>query len=498
MLMVKPPTCFGNWNFKNTTMPLKLILIMLSSAFLVTVSCKKTDTNCSNCDPGTNGPISRAGNDQFLSLPVNFALLDGSSSTSAGQAIKEFNWKKINGPGSYTIENPNSAKTYVRDLEAGIYYFQLAVTDMAGSTGKDTVMVMINPTANANSCSTRSNKYAKLVPFGNLSIARFNVIGASAGSKMVFAGGWTPGAHSSRVDIYDTISKSWSTAELTMAERDGMAVATIGNKILFAGGGNNDWIDVTSRVDIYDATTNSWSIAELSQARNYPAAVTLQNKVYIAGGGYWGPLTQGSSTNYHIGSTTIDIYNNETNTWTTSKLSEGRFELSATAIDNKIYFAGGLNNIFTASSKIDIYDAATGNWSYSNMNEPRAGHLGVFVGDKILWAGGASTSYGSGYNLADNVEIRNTLTGATANECFLPKAQFQSVKINNQIIFFTGISIDQASQFDVYDISSEQWTTVVLPFNLKGSAIVAANNNIYIAGGSLDLVYTNQVWKLEF
>jgi hypothetical protein len=474
----------------------KLFWTVLSLGLLMTLSCKKMETTCTNCS--NNIPIARAGADQFISLPTNSVLLDGSNSKPAGVPIKEFNWEKIDGPTSCTIENPTGAKTFVRNLEAGVYHFQLAVTDMAGSTDRDTVMITINPNYSPYNCPNRSIKYARLVPFGNLSIARFNVVGASAGSKILFAAGWIPGAHSSRVDIYDTISRSWTTAELTMAERDGMAVATVGNKILFAGGGNNDWIDVTSRVDIYDATTNSWSTAELSQARNYPAAVTLNNKVYIAGGGYWGPLSQGSSTNYHIGSTAIDIYDNATNTWTTSKLSEGRFELSATAIDNKIYFAGGLHSIYSVSSKIDIYDAANGSWSYSSMKDARAGHWGVAVGDKILWAGGANTPYASGYNLADNVEIRHILNGTTTSECFLPKAQFQSAKINNQIIFFTGISKDQVSQFDVYDISSEKWSTVVLPINLKGSAIVAVNNNIYLAGGSLDFTYTNQVWKLEF
>ena len=73
-----------------------------------------------------------------------------------------------------------------------------------------------------------------------------------------------------------------------------MAVATVGDKVLFAGGSNYDWVDVTSRVDIYNATTNTWSTAELSVARHDLAAVTLGNKVFFAGGAIWRNIRQGS------------------------------------------------------------------------------------------------------------------------------------------------------------------------------------------------------------
>lgn len=460
-------------------------------------SCKKENL-CNNCSSGNILLIAMAGHDQVISLPTNSVILDGSGSISEGNEIKKIHWEMIEGPTSYAIENPASAKTVVTKLIKGVYHFQLEVTNMAELKDKDTVIVTVTGTVSSTICANRPITEATLIPFANLSEARFGLVGASAGTKLVFASGWTPGAHSSRVDIYDTINKSWSTAELTVAERDGMAVVTVGNKILFAGGGNNDWIDVTSRVDIYDAVSNSWSIAELSQPRNYPAAITLGNKVYIAGGGYWGPLTPGSSTNYHIGSVVVDVYDNATDSWTTSKLSEGRFELSATVVNNKIYFAGGLQSIYTASSQIDVYDASTGNWSYTKMQTPRTGHAGVNVEDKIMWAGGATSPYMSGYKLAENAEIRDLKTGTSTMECFIPKSLVRTIRINDQILFYAGVATDAKNHFDLYDISDQQWKTVVLPIDLEGAAIVSVNNNIYVAGGSIDGVYTNKVWKMEF
>ena len=42
--------------------------------------------------------------------------------------------------------------------------------------------------------------------------------------------------------------------------------------------------DHTSRVDIYDASSNTWSIAELSEPRINPAAAAAGSKIFFAGG----------------------------------------------------------------------------------------------------------------------------------------------------------------------------------------------------------------------
>jgi hypothetical protein len=320
-----------------------------------------------------------------------------------------------------------------------------------------------------------------LVPVGLLSIGRDMLKCGAAGSKILFAGGWTSGGHSSRVDIFDTTTKTWSIAELTDPYRDGMAVATVGDKVLFAGGGDYDWIDVTSRVDIYNATTNSWSTAELSVARNDLAAVTLGKKVFFAGGATWGNIRQGSNV--------IDIYDNDTNTWTTAHLSEGRYELTATAVGNKIYFAGGINNMYSISRKIDVFDSETNSWSVSQLYEPKTGHAAIAVDKKIFWAGGATASYQRGYPASSLVEIKDVVAGVSTLDCITPKARFDVVRKNNTLVFFIGHN--QNTQIDIFDTTSNTWSIGTLPFSMKASAIICVNNTIYVAGGY-------SVWKLEF
>lgn len=347
----------------------------------------------------------------------------------------------------------------------------------------------------ADTCSNRPVITAQLVPFGLLSEGRIAMQSGAAGSKILFAGGIKQGRYSSRVDIYDTITKNWSTAELTIPERQGMAVATVGTRILFAGGEDADWGDLTSRVDIYDAVNNAWSTAELSQPRSYLAAATIGDKVFFAGGGFWGQT-------YFTGSAVVDIYNNSTKTWSTAQLSEGRYELSATSVGNKIYFAGGLHSIFNASDKIDVFDMDANTWSVSQLQQPRAGHAGFSFNNQIFWVGGASTSYWYGYNLIGHSEIRDLTTGNTSFLCVTPKSKFNIAFKGSKAVFFTGSMNGSGRSFEIYDTATGQWSTGVLPFSINDATVISVNNTIYVAGGrdrdQPSGPYYDQVWKLEF
>lgn len=75
-------------------------------------------------------PVANAGDPQTISLPDNIITLDGSgSSSSEGNAIVSYQWSKIAGPLDGTIADESAMTTEVRELKAGVYIFQLEVTD---------------------------------------------------------------------------------------------------------------------------------------------------------------------------------------------------------------------------------------------------------------------------------------------------------------------------------------------------------------------------------
>ena len=88
-------------------------------------------------------PTANAGVDQSITLPTNSVNLSGSGIDPDG-TITAYLWTKVSGPtGAGTITNPNAAATSVTALAAGIYKFELKVTDNSGATDTDTMQVIV-------------------------------------------------------------------------------------------------------------------------------------------------------------------------------------------------------------------------------------------------------------------------------------------------------------------------------------------------------------------
>ena len=54
------------------------------------------------------------------------------------------------------------------------------------------------------------------------------------------------------------------------------------------------------------------------------------------------------------------------------------------------------------------------------------------------------------------------------------------------------------NKFDIYDIATNSWSIGVLPLNINRASIISENNTIYVAGGIVNGIVSNQVFKLEF
>ncbi|MBW7890223.1 MAG: hypothetical protein H3C48_04190, partial [Chitinophagaceae bacterium] len=104
-------------------------------------------------------PVADAGADQTITLPVNSVTLDGAGSTAPGGSLIAYDWSKVSGPGGEDIVDPNAVMTTVNDLKAGVYIFELKVTDDNGSSSSNTVSVTVKaaplpPVANAGTSQT--------------------------------------------------------------------------------------------------------------------------------------------------------------------------------------------------------------------------------------------------------------------------------------------------------------------------------------------------------
>lgn len=93
-----------------------------------------------------NPPTANAGIDQTITLPTSSVTLAGTGTDTDG-TIASYTWSKVSG-GAATITNAASQNTSVTGLAQGSYTFRLTVTDNAGATATDDMLVTVNGAAN--------------------------------------------------------------------------------------------------------------------------------------------------------------------------------------------------------------------------------------------------------------------------------------------------------------------------------------------------------------
>lgn len=82
-----------------------------------------------------------AGTDKTITLPTSTLTLSGSG-TSTGGNISSYAWSKISGPAA-TLSGQTTGTLNLSGLLAGSYTFELKVTDVAGNTAVDDVIVTV-------------------------------------------------------------------------------------------------------------------------------------------------------------------------------------------------------------------------------------------------------------------------------------------------------------------------------------------------------------------
>jgi hypothetical protein len=129
--------------------PISKVAVHALFAGLIFYSCQKKFL-CPDCDITSNQPpVAKAGTDQTITLPKDSVLLNGSASTDPDGIIASYKWEKIAGPASSKFTKPDLSQTSVNSLEAGVYEFQLTVTDNGGLSSKDTIQITVgNPIVN--------------------------------------------------------------------------------------------------------------------------------------------------------------------------------------------------------------------------------------------------------------------------------------------------------------------------------------------------------------
>ena len=259
----------------------------------------------------------------------------------------------------------------------------------------------------------------------------------------------------------------WTTTDLSLARRD-IGAGKAGNLVFFAGGRPSNSVDdfalYRNRVDVYNLSTNSWSELQLDIERQFCFAVGVGNKVYF--GGYTQVLTPDQDI--------VEVYDIDTETWSTLEMPSIDGATSMTAEDGKVFFVN--DNI------VDIYDTTTGSWSTEFLSENRILAYALSCEGRVYFAGGGSFVDGTSATV-DVYEIatgqwtveqlstgRNQMTGA----CFKGKAYFVGGALG-----FDGWT----KNIDIYDPATDTWSLLELNAPKSGMGVAATFSNLYIGGG---------------
>ena len=102
-----------------------------------------------------------------------------------------------------------------------------------------------------------------------------------AGSQLLVAGGYGTAGYFSVIDIYNTASRLWTKAQLSVA-RARLAGSMIGSKAIFAGGDTGNGF--TSVIDIYDVVAQTLTTSALTSSREYAASASIGSLMVVMGG----------------------------------------------------------------------------------------------------------------------------------------------------------------------------------------------------------------------
>ncbi|QIB68352.1 hypothetical protein Ami103574_03045 [Aminipila butyrica] len=261
------------------------------------------------------------------------------------------------------------------------------------------------------------------------------------------------------MQIYDSQADTWTVKEDIPGFSDRLTVVANGEKLYVT---DYDAGKSIMSMQTYDTLSETWTSSKaLAALHCYSFGMCVQgDNVYIVGG-YGKDGSSSKDTN------TLQVYNVTSDTWKSlKKMPTPRRNLTAVAVDNKIYAIGGENT--KGTNVVEIYDIEQDSWSTGiPMNTVRYSFAAEIVNGKIYAIGGTGTS--GRLNSIEALQVGNS-----ANETFSKL----SVLLN------TGEIVQLSTSFDLANNQNFTWTSIneavaTVDSNGKVTAVSAGDTDIY-------------------
>ena len=296
---------------------------------------------------------------------------------------------------------------------------------------------------------------------------------------------------------------TWERKTDMPAKNSHMGTALVDTKFyLIAGhaGGANRFFKV------YDTQRDTWimkadlPVSIFPEPISSPAACEIDGKIYVMGGGPSGSRDEPPSPS----ATTLKVYTLASDSWTLkANMPTIRTELSAVAVNGKIYVMGGVARSSgwywdlaeaTADelvSAVEVYDPETDTWTRkTDMPTARCGMGTVVVAGKIYTIGGLAANG----KIMNVVEVYDPGTDTWTQKADMPTARWNlgAVEANGKVYAVCGNLLPPwedgtLTLVEVYDPNTDSWTKGVdMNFPRQAASIGQVNGEIYAIGGFSD------------
>jgi hypothetical protein len=271
-------------------------------------------------------------------------------------------------------------------------------------------------------------------------------LGTAASSGKIYAiGGLNDNGELNVNEMFDPIADRWVTKTPMPTARTGFATAFYEDKIFIIGGSVGD--SFTGNVEVYSVISDTWqTMASMPTPRADLSANVVDGKIYLIGG-----KTYSSDSPYYNQTNINQVYDIATNTWSTNASMPIALQgYASTVVDNKIYIIGGakqsIAGIDSATKTVQIYDTQTDTWTTGKSLEVPSSYgaavatLGILAPTKIYYVGG----YSSG-TFSNEVQIYDVAQDAWSEGSKMPTARaYLSLAVVNDVVYalggFDGIS----------------------------------------------------------
>ena len=241
-----------------------------------------------------------------------------------------------------------------------------------------------------------------------------------------------------------------------------------------------------AQIVIYNQQSDQFGVSFLSQARSGIGANSVDSKIFFAGGQI---LLPGSVDNGF--SAVVDIFDASTNLLPRSvaALSVPRALPAVGSAGHVIAFGGGIvaGDPYANSNVVDIYNNGNNTWSTSQLSTGRGFLAAAGWGTKILFGGGVDITTTIPTDVVDIYDI-NSATW-TISKLSQARSHLAAASTCNKIFFAGGVlaNATASDRVDIYDVPSGTWSTAQLSEARIDLFGVAAGNRIFFGGGYKDI-----------